>query len=152
MRRSARLEKIEWHTWVISSYEGVSVDPDKIRAILEWPTPINLELLRGFLGLRGYYRRCVKNYAIIASPLTEQLKKDNFNWDGRATEAFEKLKLVMTTTPVMRLPNFQEPFVMEADASGYGLGAVLRQNSHPIAYYSKILGPRGQVKSIYGKE
>lgn len=63
----------------IISFEGVEVDLDKIRAILEWPTPTSLKLLRGFLGLTGYYRRCVENYAMIAAPLTEQLRKDCFS-------------------------------------------------------------------------
>lgn len=136
----------------IVSGEGVSVDTDKIRAMQEWPLPQNLKQLRGFLGLTGYYRRFIRNCAHLAGPLTQQLRKDQFNWNTEATTAFEQLKAAMLSAPVLAIPNFTMPFVIEADASGQGVGAVLQQNKHPIAYFSKALGPRGQAKSIYEKE
>lgn len=118
----------------------------------EWPLPQNLKQLRGFLGLTGYYRRFIRNCAHLAGPLTQQLRKDQFNWNTEATTAFEQLKAAMLSAPVLAIPNFTMPFVIEADASGQGVGAVLQQNKHPIAYFSKALGPRGQAKSIYEKE
>lgn len=117
-----------------------------------WPTPSNVKQLRGFLGLTGYYRRFVKNYSIIASPLTELLKKDAFSWTDSASQSFAALKEAMCSAPVLRLPNFELPFVIEIDASDLGIGAVLLQENHPLAYFSKKLGPRRRLASTYHKE
>lgn len=123
------------------------MDKEK-QEMLSWPRPQNLKELRGFSGLTGYYRRFIQWYAQATFPLTCLLKKDRFEWNEAATEAFEKLKRTMTTTPVLEMPDFSQPFVLEADASGHGLGAVLSQMDHPIAFFSKMLGPKGRCKSI----
>ena len=104
------------------------------------------------MGLTGYYRWFIHKYAHIAARLTYQLRKDNFNWNDEAEAAFIALKEALLATPVLGIPNFHLPFVVEADASGKGLGVVLSQSQHPIAYFSKALGVRGQAKSIYEKE
>lgn len=136
----------------VISQEGVSVDMEKVQAILDWPIPRNLKELREFLGLTGYYRKFVARYVQIASPLTEQLRKDSFGWNDRATLAFENLKAAMIQPPVLLLPDFNQLFIVETDASGYGIGAVLMQHNRPIAFFSKLLGVRTQQKSICENE
>ena len=117
-----------------------------------WPKPRNVKQLRGFLGLTGYYRRFIAQYAIIAAPLTNLLKKDAFEWSAEAEDSFENLKKAMTSAPVLHLPDFDRPFCIETDASDLGIGAVLLHDTHPIAFFSKKLGPRRRSASTYHKE
>ncbi|GKV48666.1 hypothetical protein SLEP1_g55467 [Rubroshorea leprosula] len=132
--------------------EGVSTDPKKILAVQQWPQLKTVKELRGFLGLTGYYRRFIRNYGSLSKPLTELLKKEGFHWSREASEAFESLKHAVTTTPVLVLPDFSKEFVVETDASNTGIGAVLLQQGHPIAFISKALSLRHQSLSVYEKE
>ncbi|KAL0554193.1 hypothetical protein IC582_008110 [Cucumis melo] len=130
----------------------VEADEDKIRSMVNWPRPSDVTELRGFLGLTGYYRRFVQGYSNIATPLTKLLQKNAFKWNEEAETAFVKLKVAMTTIPVLALLDWNLPFTIETDASGSGLGAVLSQRGHPIAFYSQKLSQRAQTKSIYERE
>jgi len=116
--------RLEYLGHIISA-EGVSTDPNKISAMLHWPAPTPFTELRAFLGLTGYYRRFVKGYGVLTKPLTNLLRLKQFTWPPKAQSAFDSVKVAMTRTPVMALPNFQEPFTIEIDACHDGIGAVL---------------------------
>ena len=131
----------------IISSTGVSTNPSKIQNMQKWPVPTSVTELRGFLGLTGYYRRFIKGYGLITKPLNSLLNKKAFQWSS-----FDKVKMAMTQTPVLALPNFQEPFVIETDACQDGVGAVLMQHGKPVAYLSKALSGRNKNISIYEKE
>jgi hypothetical protein len=131
--------------------DGVKVDPKKIEAMQDWPHPKNLKILHGFLGLTSYYRKFVKNYGKIATPLTALLKKNSFTWTLAISQAFQTLKMAMCTTPVAALPDFTKTFVLECDASGKGIGVVLVQEGRPLAFTNKQLSERNLGKSIYEK-
>lgn len=144
-------QKVEYLGHIVSA-NGVQVDAIKIQAIQSWPTPTTVTGLRGFLGLTGYYRKFVQDYSIIAAPLTILLRKGKFLWSQQAEEAFIQLQKAMSTTPVLAIPDFSETFVVEADASDQGIGAIFSQKGRPIAYMSKALGPRKKGWSTYAKE
>ncbi|KAL4562417.1 hypothetical protein LXL04_034620 [Taraxacum kok-saghyz] len=142
---------VEYLGHIIDS-NGVSMDPAKIASVLDWPTPKTVKAVRGFLGLTGYYRKFIRDYGKIAKPLTELTKKDGFSWGPSAQEAFDKLKHAMTSASFLSLPDFSAPFLIECDASGRGLGAVLMQAGRPVTYFSKALSDRNLNKSAYEKE
>ncbi|CAA7014729.1 unnamed protein product [Microthlaspi erraticum] len=122
----------------IVSAEGVSVDPAKIEAIRDWPRPSSATEIRSFLGLAGYYRRFVKGFATMAQPMTKLTGKDvPFIWSAECEESFSQLKEMLTTTPVLALPEPGKPYMVYTDASGIGLGCVLMQEGRVIAYASR---------------
>lgn len=105
------------------------------------------------MGITGYYRRFVRNYGLIAKPLTELLKKgESFVWSQGTEAAFNTLKQALMSPPVLALPDFKETFVVETDASGVGFGAVLSQKGHPLAFASKALPLRKRPLSAYERE
>ena len=134
------------------SEAGVAMDPAKIEAVQSWPMPRTLRALRGFLGLTGYYRRFIHNYGVIAAPLTALLKRDAFRWSDAADAPFDMLKSALTSGPVLQLPDFTAPFVIDCDASGSGFGAVLHQSAGPIAFFSRAVAPQHAKLAAYERE
>ena len=115
----------------------------KVEAIVSFPVLTNKNQLMRFLRMVGYYRKFCKNFAVVAEPLTRLLqKKQTFNWMEDQQTAFEKVKRLLTSAPVLAMPDFDQPFIIHVDASDLGLGAVLMQESvekleHPIGYFSQ---------------
>lgn len=145
-------QEIEYLGHCISS-QGVSTEKSKIMAVEQWPVPKNVKELRGFLGLTGYYRKFIKNYGLIRRQLTNLLKKGvPYVWTALTQAAFNQLKQALIHAPVLGIPDFTKQFVLETDASEVGFGAVLLQDSHPIAYLSKAVCPKNQALSTYEKE
>ncbi|RDX63623.1 Retrovirus-related Pol polyprotein, partial [Mucuna pruriens] len=136
----------------IMSKNGVELEPYKIQAMQDWPVPTSLKSLRGSLGLIGFYRRFIKNYANIVAPLTTLLRKDQFQWGCKAQFAFEEIMSAMTRALILTLPDFSLPFVIETDASSMGMGAVLMQKNHPISYFSKQFCLKLMHSSTYIRE
>lgn len=145
------LEELSYLGHIILS-QGIRPDPDKIKVVINWPVPTTIKQTRAFLGLTGYYRKFIAQYAQIAAPLTNLLRKDGFIWTAKATEAFEQLKIVLTSAPVLVFPDFQIPFVVETDACEVVIGAVLIQQEHPLAYFSQKLSKLRRQASTYSKE
>ncbi|KAJ1697055.1 hypothetical protein LUZ63_005567 [Rhynchospora breviuscula] len=150
-RLYAKLSKCEfWSEQVaflghIISGKGLAVDPDKIKAVTEWKPPKTVTEVRSFLGLAGYYCRFVPDFAKIARPLTKLLQKDiRFEWGEMQREGFQELKTRLVTAPILAMPISVQDCVVYTDASRFGLGCVLSQNGHVIAYGSRQLRPHEQ--------
>ncbi|XP_067249258.1 uncharacterized protein [Chanodichthys erythropterus] len=113
----------------VIDHSGIRMDEGKVSAIQNWPTPTTIKELQRFLRFSNFYRRFIKNYSTIVSPLTNLLRKQPkyLSWSQPATNAFETLKKAFTTAPLLVHPNPDLPFVVEVDASTTGVGAVLSQ-------------------------
>lgn len=123
---------------------GVKPNPEKIRAVVEYPRPTNQKSIKQFLGLLGYYRKFIRNFASIAKPLTKLLRKDvPFIWESEQANSFQQFKEILTSQPLLQYPDFSKPFLLTTDASNYAIGSVLSQGEIgkdlPIAYASRTL-------------
>ncbi|CAK8692643.1 unnamed protein product [Clavelina lepadiformis] len=141
----------------VVSRRGVKCDPNKTKAVVEWPIPRCVKHVRQFVGLTSYYRKFIKNYANIAAPLhklTEKGKK--FSWTKECQTAFENLKGALVSSPVLRYPDFNNSFILDTDASDLVIGCVLSQNvsggEHVVAYGSRSLSKSERNYSTTRKE
>ena len=133
------LDKVAFLGHVISA-EGLSVDPQKIEAVVNLKPPKNVSEVRSFRGLAGYYRKFVEGFSKIATPLTKLTRKDvKYDWVDACQQSFEELKGRLTSAPALALPNGRYGFVVYSDGSRQGLGCVLMQNDRVIAYASRQL-------------
>jgi hypothetical protein len=122
-------------------FEGeIYVDLSMVMDVLSWNTPQNILDLRSFLGLVGYYKRFIEGFSKISKPITKLLAKGKtFEWMPRCEASFHELKKRLTTAPVLTMYNMEKPFSIYCDASGQGLGCVLMQDGHVVAYASRKL-------------
>ena len=160
----AKIEKCEFDkdsmTFVgyMVSKEGIGMDPSKVAAILDWPTPKNIKEVQSFLGFANFYRKFILHYSTLTTPLTSLTRKGvKFSWSSQADEAFRALKLAFTSAPILQHFQPDLPLTVEADASDFALGCILSQPSpdgslHPICFYSRKFTPAELNYPIYDKE
>ena len=119
-------DRIQYLGHIISE-EGISVDPKKIEAIINWPTPINVIDVRSFMGLAGYYRRFIEGFSKVAHAITSLQKKARikFEWTSKCEESFQCLKNLLTSALVLKVADPEKDFVVCIDACGQGLRGVL---------------------------
>lgn len=150
-------DRVEFLGHVVSK-QGLHTAENKVKAVLDWPLPQDLSSVRGFLGLTGYYRRFIENYARVAGPMTNLTKKGvAFDMTGPPTNAFKTLQLKLVEAPVLKTPDVSKPFRVMTDASDFAIGAALEQMGddghwHPCAYVSKALNKAQRNWPTYDKE
>jgi len=137
--------------------EGLTVDPEKTRPILEYPAPRNIKQLRRFLGMSSWYRRFIPQFATLSEPLTRLLKKGKrWGWGDEQVRAFDRIREHLMAAPTLSCPNFEIPFVLQTDASSVGLGAVLTQTvegeEKVIAFASRALADPEKKYSVTEQE
>ena len=152
-RLFAKAEKCEFHRTTVQflgfiiSRGKLEMDPAKTDAVSTWPTPTSRKELQRFLGFANFYRRFIRNFSSIVSPLTKLTSiKIPFHWSTEAEAAFQTLKYRFSSAPILIMPDPEKQFVVEVDASDTGAGAILSQRSpdgkiHPCAYFSRRLSP-----------
>jgi len=157
-------EKCKWKVkeveflGVVIRPEGIKMEEEKVRGVVEWPTPKCVKDVQKFLGLANYYRRFIEGFASIARPLHDMVKKDKkWEWTGRQDKAFEELKRRFTKEPVLAAPDIDKKMRMEVDASDYATGRVLSMECEdglwrPVAFLSKSLNETERNYKIHDKE
>jgi len=159
-----KLEKCIWKVrkigflGVVIGSNGIEMEEEKIDGVLSWPEPKNVKDVRKFLGLTNYYRRFIKDFTRVARPINMLTRKDiKWQWGVEQQKAFDKLKRVFTTKPVLAAPDLDKEFKVEANASNYATGGVLSMKCsdemwRPIAFISKSLSDMERNYEIHNKE
>ena len=142
---------------MIVGHDGIKMDQEKVKAILEWPEPKTVKGVRSFLGLANFYRRFIKDYAKVARPLHDLTKKEKpFRWEEPQQVVFDTLELHFTTAPILAFPDIDCVFCLKSDASDYATGAVLSIEKegiwHPVIFSSHSMTPQEQNYLIADKE
>lgn len=144
----------------VVDHQGLRTDPEKVTAILNYSVPKNTTEIKRLIGLVSWYRRFIKDFSTICSPISDLLhgrkKGQPITWTPEANQAFEEIKRRLTSAPVLASPDFTKPFFIQCDASNTGVGSVLYQESdgidHPIAYASRTLNKCERKYSVTEKE
>ena len=137
---------------------GVRPDPEKVKAIDEWPVPKSVKELRKFLGLANYLHKYTRNYAAVVQPLTQMLRKDvDWHWTPDCQSSFDNVKKGLREAPILMLPDYNKPFHVVCDASDYAIGAALMQHDDDgiervVAYESRQLRPAERNYPVHDKE
>ena len=151
-------DRIEYLGMIIS-HGHIEMDPSKLSGVMDWPRPKKVKEVQAFLGFANFYRRFIQDFAEHAKPLTELTRKNQpWKWEESQEQAFQALKRAFTSAPILRIPDDENPFRLETDASDVATGAVLSQLDpsdnlwHPVAFYSKSLNVHERNYEIYDKE
>ena len=168
-----KLEKCEFHKQsvrflgYILTINGIKMDPKKVEAVLNWPTPTSVKELQSFLGFANFYRRFIEGYSRITAPLTDLTRKDPdgskhqgkqpFTWGTTAESAFQALKKKFTSAPILATFDPERQIVLETDASDYAIGMCISQPDpegrlRPVAFYSRKMIPAELNYEIHDKE
>jgi hypothetical protein len=159
-----KTSKCEFHMYrtgylgYIIAPTGISIDPEKVKAIEEWKEHTNVKGVQSFLGFANFYRRFVRDFSKITAPLTKLTRKDTrYKWTDAAQSTFKQLKKVMISQPILRHFDLARPLTLEMDASDYAIGAVCSQPDdlgilHPLGYFSRKLKDAELNYDIHDKE
>jgi hypothetical protein len=156
----AKFEKCEFEVSEVDflghriTQKCLKMDDHKVKAILDWEPPRSIPVLRSFLRLAFYYRKFIKNFAKIATPLTNLLKKSSgtYEWEEACNETFETLKGILVKAPMLKLPDFDKDFKIHFDASNFAIGGVLVQDGRPVAFENKKLSETERRWPTHEKE
>ena len=152
-----KTQEVEFLGYVIGR-EGIRMAKEKVEAVLSWKASSSLTEVQSFLGVTNFYRRFIKDYSKIASPLAELTKKgQNWNWTTEAERSFQELKNRFTTAPILAHFDTQKPVIIKTDTSDFAIGAVLSQwdedgRQHPVAFHSLKFQPVEINYEIHDKE
>ena len=114
------------------------VDPEKVEAFISWERPKSVFEIHSFLGLAGYCRRFIEDFSRLAAPMTRLTQKEvKFEWNDLCERAFQELKILLTSAPILNVPERRQRYTVYCDASKEGLGCVLMQSGRVVAYRSR---------------